>query len=99
MLIARLTNVSLSFGSRPLLDQVNLDIEAGERVCLLGRNGEGKSSLLKLLGTELAPDSGEVWRRPGSHTASLAQEVSPASEVSVRSVVRAGARSHGPDLE
>ena len=47
MPIVRLDKVSLSFGLKPLLDNVNLQLRRGERVCLLGRNGEGKSSLCK----------------------------------------------------
>jgi ATP-binding cassette subfamily F protein uup len=86
----RLDKVSLSFGLRPLLDNADLQIRRGERVCLLGRNGEGKSSLLQLITRQIAPDSGEVWVRPGARVASLAQEVSPASEVLVRDVVRSG---------
>ncbi len=90
MLIARLDKVSLRYGLHPLLEEADLQVSKGERVCLLGRNGTGKSSLLKLFSREIAPDSGEVWIRPGSKTASLAQEVSPASEVRVRDVLRAG---------
>jgi ABC transport system ATP-binding/permease protein len=86
----RLDKVSLSFGLKPLLDSADLQIRRGERVCLLGRNGEGKSSLLQLITRQLAPDSGEVWVRPGARVASLAQEVSPASESLVRDVVRSG---------
>jgi ABC transport system ATP-binding/permease protein len=86
----RLDKVSLSFGLKPLLDHVALQIRKGERVCLLGRNGEGKSSLLQLIARQIIPDSGEVWVRPGARVASLAQEVSPASDASVRDVVMSG---------
>jgi ATP-binding cassette subfamily F protein uup len=86
----RLDHVSLSFGLKPLLDDVALQIRKGERVCLLGRNGEGKSSLLQLISRQIAPDSGEVWVRPGSRVASLAQEVSAASDARVRDVVMSG---------
>jgi len=86
----RLDKISLSFGLKPLLDSADLQIRRGERVCLLGRNGEGKSSLLQLITRQIAPDSGEVWVRPGARVASLAQEVSPASESLVRDVVRGG---------
>lgn len=90
MPVVRLDHVSLSFGLKPLLDDVALQIRKGERVCLLGRNGEGKSSLLQLIMRQIVPDSGEVWVRPGSRVASLAQEVSAASDTSVRDVVMSG---------
>ncbi|HEY3849891.1 MAG TPA: ATP-binding cassette domain-containing protein [Steroidobacteraceae bacterium] len=79
--------VSLSFGAKPLLDRVGLLVAKGERVCVLGRNGEGKSSLLKLIAREIAPDGGELWIRPGAKVASLAQEVSAASEDTVRELI------------
>jgi ABC transport system ATP-binding/permease protein len=90
MPIVRLDKVSLSFGLKPLLDAVDLQIFRGERVCLLGRNGEGKSSLLQLITRRIVPDSGEVWVRPGARVASLAQEVSAASDSRVREVVMGG---------
>ena len=90
MPIVRLDHVSLSFGLKPLLDDVALQLRKGERVCLLGRNGEGKSSLLQLITRQIPPDSGEVWVRPGSRVASLAQEVSAASDARVRDVVMSG---------
>jgi ATP-binding cassette subfamily F protein uup len=90
MPIARLDKVSLSFGLKPLLDHADLQIRRGERVCLLGRNGEGKSSLLQLITRQIIPDAGEVWVRPGVRVASLAQEVSPASDALVRDVVMSG---------
>jgi ATP-binding cassette subfamily F protein uup len=93
----RLDKVSLSFGLKPLLDTVALQIRKGERVCLLGRNGEGKSSLLQLITRNIVPDSGEVWVRPGARVASLAQEVSPASDQSVLDVVTGGAAAGGID--
>jgi ATP-binding cassette subfamily F protein uup len=95
MPIVRLDKVCLSFGLKPLLDHADLQIRRGERVCLLGRNGEGKSSLLQLITRQIVPDSGEVWVRPGARVASLAQEVSPASDASVRSVVMSGFEAGG----
>src|SRR5580693_7829791 len=94
---ARLDKVSLSFGLKPLLDNVALQIRKGERVCLLGRNGEGKSSLLRLIAGAIVPDSGEVWVRPGAKVASLAQEVSPSSDESVLDVVTGGTSGGGID--
>ena len=93
----RLDKVSLSYGLKPLLDTVGLHIRKGERVCLLGRNGEGKSSLLQLITRNVVPDSGEVWVRPGAKVASLSQEVSPGSDQSVIDVVMSGVDSSGHD--
>ena len=97
MPIVRLDKVSLSFGLKPLLDSVNLQLRRGERVCLLGRNGEGKSSLLQIISKNLMPDSGEVWVRPGARVASLAQEVSSGSDAVVRDVVLGGAERTADD--
>jgi ATP-binding cassette subfamily F protein uup len=80
MPILRLDNVSLSYGLKPLLDHVSMQLRKGERVCLIGRNGEGKSSLLHLITGQGTADSGEVWVRPGSRVSALAQEVSAASD-------------------
>ena len=80
----------MSFGLKPLLDCGDLQIRKSERVCLVGRNGEGKSSLLRLIGRETAPDSGEVWIRPGARVATLAQEVAAPSDATVYEVVRDG---------
>jgi ATP-binding cassette subfamily F protein uup len=99
MLLVRLEKVSLSFGRKPLLDHVDLQVSKGERVCLLGRNGEGKSSLLKVIAHEIAADGGEAWIRPGTRTASLAQEVSAPIDASVRSIVRQGAAGGAHDAE
>jgi ATP-binding cassette subfamily F protein uup len=101
MQITRLDKVSLSFGAKPLLDHASLQIAKGERVCLLGRNGEGKSSLLKLIAREVAPDAGEVWVRPGAKVASLAQEVSAPSSDTVRELIarEAAAVSHEGDWQ
>jgi ATP-binding cassette subfamily F protein uup len=68
-------NLSLGFGDPPLLEDISFQIEKGERVCLLGRNGVGKSTLLNLLSGEIQPDSGEVWRQKGITVTSLPQEV------------------------
>ena len=70
-----LANVSHSFGAAQLLDGVELHVERGERVGLVGRNGAGKSTLLGILSGRLAPDAGSVPRRPGVRVASLGQEV------------------------
>ncbi len=75
MMLLSLQKVSISFGGPLLLDEASLQIERGERVCLLGRNGEGKSTLLKLINGELVPDSGDISRQKGLCTAYLSQEI------------------------
>jgi ATP-binding cassette subfamily F protein uup len=57
MTLLRLNDACLAFGLRPLLDHAMLEVAAGERVCLLGRNGEGKSSLLRVFAGEQPLDS------------------------------------------
>ncbi len=66
--------LELAYGHHPLLDGASLVIEAGERIGLIGRNGTGKSSLLKILAGATQPDAGEVWRSPGLRLAYVPQE-------------------------
>jgi ATP-binding cassette subfamily F protein uup len=75
MALLSLRNVGLAFGGPRLLDQVDLQVETAERVALVGRNGEGKSTLLRLLQGELAPDEGQVIRQQGLRIARLQQDV------------------------
>lgn len=90
MSLLTLRNVSLSFGAAPLLDNVNFALERGERVCIVGRNGEGKSTLLKVVEGLHLPDSGEVVRQNGLRVASLAQEVPMGTTGSVFDIVAGG---------
>ena len=60
MAFLSMQGVTLNLGGKPLLDAADLSVETGERICLVGRNGAGKSSLLALLGGQMAPDSGPV---------------------------------------
>jgi ATP-binding cassette subfamily F protein uup len=90
MTILRFDSVSLAYGHRPLLDAVSFEIERDERVALMGRNGEGKSSLLRVITAAAVPDGGEVWIRPGARIAHLAQDVDDASGRSVFDVVASG---------
>lgn len=86
MSLITLRQINLAFGGRPLLDGVNLQLEAGERVCLLGRNGEGKSTLLRLINQEVEPDSGELIFSKGLRCARLEQEIDPALDGTVYQV-------------
>ena len=74
MPLIQLSQVSLAYGHVPLLDKVDLVIEPGERIGLIGRNGTGKSSLLRLIDGIAAADDGKVWRAPNLKLASVAQE-------------------------
>ena len=85
-----LDQVSISFGSLPLLDCVGLQIDANERVCLIGRNGTGKSTLLKIINGDEAPDSGSVWRQPGVRIARLVQDAALFADRPVFDVVAEG---------
>jgi len=90
MPLLRLDKASLHFGTQVLLDEVDLVISRGEKLGLLGRNGTGKTTLLKVLAGELAPDSGERWLRPGVKLARLEQTLPEADELTVFDVVAAG---------
>ena len=79
--------VSFSYGAKPLLDDVDLQIEAGERIGLIGRNGTGKSTLLKLLLGQLEPEKGNISRRNGLRVAGLEQEVPGAIDGSVEQLL------------
>lgn len=75
MALINLRGVRLAFGGPLILDNIDLQIEKGERVCLVGRNGEGKSTLMKVIGGELKPDGGEITRQQGLKVTRLTQEV------------------------
>ena len=90
MALLELKSVTLSLGGPKVLDRVDLSVEKGERLCLLGRNGEGKTTLLRLLAGEMRPDEGEVLRASGSRTGLLPQEVPADLRGPVREVVAGG---------
>src|SRR6185503_12343585 len=75
MPIVTLDHVSLACGHLPLLDDVALQVEARERVSLIGRNGSGKSTLLRTIHGDMPPDAGTIWRQPGLRVARLEQDV------------------------
>ena len=74
MPLVTLDQVSMAYGHLPLLHQASLRIESRERVCVIGRNGTGKSTLLQIVGGDLAPQSGDVWHEPGLRIGRLAQD-------------------------
>ncbi|ESK55510.1 MAG: ATP-binding cassette domain-containing protein [Moraxellaceae bacterium] len=85
-----LRDVHLAFGGPALLDGAHFNLERGERVCLIGRNGEGKSTLLKLIEGSLLPDTGEVSIQNGLTVSMLAQDV-PMDSGKVADIVADGA--------
>jgi len=99
MALLSLQDVSISFGGSPLLDKVSMQVEKGERVCLLGRNGEGKTTLLKLISGEIKPDNGTISVQKGSSIAGLSQELPADLTGSVYDVVASGLGEIGVLLE
>jgi len=90
MPLIQLQTLDYSVGGPLLLEKVDLTIEPNERVCVVGRNGEGKSTLLRLFGGEIAPDDGEVRVQGGVRVARLSQEVPQDTAGDVFDVVAAG---------
>ncbi|WP_027859131.1 ATP-binding cassette domain-containing protein [Marinobacterium jannaschii] len=90
MPLIRLDKVSVAFGDKPLMDQVDFQIDPGERVALVGLNGAGKSTLLKVIARHQKPDGGEFWQDPACRIAELPQAMPAADERSVEAVVTEG---------
>ena len=90
MPLAVLDHISIAYGHLPLLDRATLQIEAGERLALIGRNGTGKSTLLQIVEGSLPPDAGTVWRQPGARAARLVQDVPLSTDLPVFDVVAEG---------
>ena len=90
MPILTINDLSHAFGGPPVLEGVSLQINAGDRVCLVGRNGSGKSTFLRLLADEMKPDTGTIVRSAGARVARLPQEIPADVAGSVHDVVMAG---------
>jgi ATP-binding cassette subfamily F protein uup len=84
--------LSHAFGHLPLLVNASVQIDAGERIAIVGRNGTGKSTLLKILSGDIAPDEGNIWTGPGVKVARLTQDVidAGATKPTVQEVVAEG---------
>jgi len=95
MTLLKLTQVSLAYGATPLLEEVSWQIARGERVCIIGRNGTGKSSMLHLVKGGRLADTGEVWRAPGLKIGELPQELPIADERTIFEVVSEGLEGVG----
>jgi len=90
MVLVSLKDVNISFGGPVLLEAADWQIERGERICLIGRNGTGKSTLLRLIHGELSPDSGMITKAQGLRTALLPQEVPLDLDGTVYDIVSSG---------
>jgi ATP-binding cassette subfamily F protein uup len=90
MPLLTLDQVTHAFGHLPLLDRVSLQLDRGERVAVIGRNGTGKSTLLQIIASEIEPDEGAVWRQPRLRIARLVQDVPLTDTRSVWDVVADG---------
>ncbi|MCH6550147.1 MAG: ATP-binding cassette domain-containing protein [Proteobacteria bacterium] len=90
MSLVHFKEVSLELGDQKILTQADFTIEPGERVCLIGRNGAGKSTTLRLITAEIEPDSGDIVRRSGLVISQLAQSLPEAIDMQVSEVVKSG---------
>ena len=93
MALIWINNIPVSFGGPPMLDGASLQIEAGERIGLLGRNGSGKSTLMKLLHGDIIPDRGEIVRDKNVRISIMPQNVEDIPG-SVYDVVASGGQKH-----
>ncbi|MCG3842429.1 ATP-binding cassette domain-containing protein [Psychrobacter sp. Ps1] len=91
MALIHLKDIHLAFGVAPVLDGIDFSINTGERVCLIGRNGEGKSTLFKLINGSLQPDSGEIITNSSMRVAMLEQDV-PETSGRILDIVMGGSR-------
>ena len=99
MALLSMRDVSIGFGGALVLEDINLQIERGERLGLLGRNGVGKSTLLKIIAGEITADEGTISRQQGLRVAYLAQEVPQGLRGTVAEVVAGGLEPVSPVAE
>ena len=99
MPLVRLDKVALNFGTHILLDEVNFTLKKGSKIGLLGRNGAGKTTFMKVIAGSMQPDSGERWLRPGVEVAWLEQSLPEADEQSVYDMVAGGLSEVGELLK
>ena len=99
MALLTLQNISMAFGGPLLLDGACLQLERNERVCLLGRNGEGKSTLLRIISGEIAPMGGEISRQKELKIGILTQQVTSGVPGTVAEIVEQGLGKEGEEWE
>lgn len=90
MPLLRLSNISIAYGTHALLNKEHFQLDIGERVGLLGRNGEGKSTLMKIIAGNVLPDGGDIWREPELRLAWLEQAPELPDEATIYDAVASG---------
>ncbi len=90
MSIFSIDGLCLAFGTHVLLDRANFSLESGERVCLIGRNGTGKTTLMRLIQGEMQADEGDMRKKDGLRVSSLSQEIPHDARGSVFDIVASG---------
>jgi ATP-binding cassette subfamily F protein uup len=93
MPLLQLRQITLKYSSAPLLDQVDFQVEAGERICLVGRNGAGKTSLMRIITGEETPNDGELILPDATVVTRLIQEIPDDIEGTVMEVLHSGLRA------
>jgi ATP-binding cassette subfamily F protein uup len=89
-MLLSLNKISLAYGHVPLLKDVDFQIEKGERVCLVGRNGTGKSTMFRVISGIAEPDEGEIWKQPNLRISYLEQEVPEDDQSSIYDIIASG---------
>src|SRR4030066_144114 len=95
MALISLYEISVTFGGPLLFDEVHLNLEAGERVALLGRNGTGKTTLMKVIAGQMSVDSGKIIRQQGVEITHLPQEIPADITGNVFDIVASGLGNRG----
>ena len=90
MPLLRLSNISIAFGTHALLKDADFQLDPGERVGLLGRNGEGKSTLMKITAGNILPDNGDIWRQPELRLSWLEQSPDLPDDATIYDAVAGG---------
>lgn len=99
MPLIKLSNLQLHYGLQIIFDDVSLQLEPGDRLCVIGRNGVGKSTLLKVISGDVAVDGGQVWADPGVVVASLSQDLPEQSDITISDYVASGRAEVLADLK
>uniref|UniRef100_UPI0040493D28 ATP-binding cassette domain-containing protein n=1 Tax=Cephaloticoccus sp. TaxID=1985742 RepID=UPI0040493D28 len=99
MALLSLLDITLSFGGPTVLEKLNFQIDPGERVCLLGRNGTGKTTLMRVIAGEMAPDFGDVFRPKDAVYTRLPQEIPEGLQGTVHDIVYGGLRPNADHHE